>query len=325
MLSRVADAVFWMSRYIERAESVARFVDVSLQLSLDRPEADAAQWSALVAAAGDDEAFRALHGEATREAVLAFLTFDAAHPSSIVSCLRHARENARSVREIISSEMWEELNKSYLMVGDAARAPMDEPHAFYASVKRASATFVGLMHITMTHGEAWHFGRLGRLLERADTATRILDVKSFLLTPATATQDESQWAALLRSASALEMYRKRHGAIEPSRVVDFLMLEREFPRSVLHCLGKSVQSLHAIAGTPFGASSSEAERALGRLHAQFEYERTSDLLAYGLHAYIDDFQQKLNAVGVAIGDTFFAPAIAADVQPLAEQQQQQQQ
>jgi uncharacterized alpha-E superfamily protein len=171
----------------------------------------------------------------------------------------------------------------------------------------------------MTHNEAWHFGELGRVLERADKTSRILDVKYFLLTLARTESSaqalvETQWAALLRSASALEMYRKRHGLIEPARVVDFLMLERDFPRSLVHCLSGADRSLHAISGTPSGAFGSEAERALGRLHAQFEYADVQEILARGLHGYLDDFQKQLNSVGEAIAATFFStPALPAVV------------
>ncbi len=302
-----------MHRYMERAENVARFVDVSLHLSLDRaPHSE--QWGALVATTGDDLAFRERYGEPDREKVLAFLTFDKLNPSSVLSCLRQARENARSVREVISSEMWEQINKAYLMVSDAAhsRAVMEAPYDFYAAVKQAAHLFVGITYLTMTHNEAWHFGRLGRLLERADKTSRILDVKYFILLPAVSdigtTYDETQWAALLKSASALEMYRKRHGHINPVNVVDFLLLERKFPRSILYCLTKAERSLHAITGAQEGAPQSAAERELGRLHAQFGYAVTREIIERGLHEYLDDFQGKLNTVGDAIFDTFFALA-----------------
>jgi uncharacterized alpha-E superfamily protein len=333
VLSRVADAVYWMSRYIERAENVARIVDVSLQLSLDMPLADAGQWAALVATSGDDGLFRALHGEPERERVLEFLTFDKGYSSSVLSSLRQARENARSVREVISSEMWEQINKAYLMVHDAARTRvvMEAPHAFYAAVKQASHLFVGATDLTMTHNEAWHFARLGRLLERADKTSRMLDVRSYLLHPAAdagGVFDESQWAALLRSASAFEMYRKRHGLIEPLKVVDFLLLDRQFPRSVLYCLGKAGRSLHAITGTALTMPATPAERALGKLHAEFEYAVTKDIVDKGLHEHIDQFQSKLNALGDAIRTTFFSPPIdhaRTVAEALAQAQQQQQQ
>jgi uncharacterized alpha-E superfamily protein len=311
MLSRVADAIYWMNRYVERAENVARFVDVNLNLALDYPEA-AAQWAPLVQTTGDTELFQKKYGDPTRASVLSFLTLDRDSPNSILSCLARARENARSVREIISTEMWEHINHAYLMVMDAARAktPLEAPHDFFAAVKQASQLFVGITYLTMSHTEGWHFGRLGRLLERADKTSRILDVKYFLLLPRPVdigtTVDELQWAAVLRSASAFEMYRKRFGGITPSKVVEFLMLSRRFPRSVRYCLNKGERSLHAITGTPLGTWTNPVERELGRVVAELAYADTGEMLAKGLHERIDDLQIRMNVVGDAVHSTFFA-------------------
>ena len=183
MLSRVADSIYWMGRYVERAENVARFVDVNLNLMLDAPTGVDQQWQPLVNITGDHEGFTKRYGEATQEKVIQFLTFDRENPNSILSCLRAARENARSVREIISSEMWLQLNQFYLMVNSAAVTTNghETPHDFFTEVKLASHLFAGVTDSTMTHGEAWHFCQLGRKLERADKTSRILDVKYFIL------------------------------------------------------------------------------------------------------------------------------------------------
>jgi uncharacterized alpha-E superfamily protein len=183
MLSRVADSVYWMSRYIERAENVARFVDVNLQLMLDLAGDTVEQWRPLVDTTGDRLVFVERYGQATRSNVVDFLTRDTQYPNSIMSCLHLARENARSVREVISSEMWEQVNKFFLMVRQAASGGhiQDDPHAFFAEVKDASHLFAGITDATMSHNEGWHFSRLGRLLERADKTSRILDVKYFIL------------------------------------------------------------------------------------------------------------------------------------------------
>lgn len=313
MLSRVAEAIYWMNRYIERAESVARFVDVNLHLALDLAEGGREQWAPIIATTGDDALFTARHGEATRANALRFLTFDAGYPSSILSCLRAARENARSVREAISSEMWETVNRAYLSVHDASRRQDDvlaAPHDFYDDVKLAAQQFVGTAYVTMTHNEAWHFARMGRLLERADKTSRILDVKYFMLLPELSdvgtAYDEVQWAALLKSASAFEMYRKRWGLIVPSRVVAFLALDRSFPRSMRYCVNKAERSLHAITGNAVNTASSSAERTLGRLRAELEFLDAEELIAAGLHERIDGFQSRLNAVGDAVFETFFA-------------------
>src|SRR2546425_4270247 len=169
MLSRVADSIYWMSRYVERAENVARFIDVNLQLMLDSSFGQLEQqWKPLVSTTGDDEAFEKRYGEATQPNVIRFLTFDGENPNSILSCLRAARENARTVREIISSEMWLQLNKFFLMVNNAASSQkgLESPPAFFTEVKLASHLFTGVTDDTMTHGEACNFCRLGRKLER---------------------------------------------------------------------------------------------------------------------------------------------------------------
>jgi uncharacterized alpha-E superfamily protein len=312
MLSRVANTIYWMNRYIERAENVARFIDVNLQLMLDSPAGTAEQWLPLVDTTGDRQLFEARYGEPSQENVIAFLTFDVDYANSIVACLRAARENARSVREVISSEMWEQVNRFYLMLRDAARSAQMEHdlHDFYTRIKMASHLYVGITDVTMSHGEAWHFGRLGRLIERADKTSRLLDVKYFLLLPSIQDVgtpiDNIQWAALLKSASAFEMYRKRHGRIAPQQVAEFLLLDLEFPRAVRPCVVKAEESLHIITGSPPGTFRNTAEQRLGRLRSEFDYAAIEEIIKAGLHDFLDAFQTKLNQVGDAIFDTFFA-------------------
>jgi uncharacterized alpha-E superfamily protein len=311
MLSRVADSMYWMSRYIERAENVARFVDVNLTLMLDLPTGSAQQWQPLVDITGDTQQFVERYGAANERNVIRFLTFDSENVNSIVSCLRAARENARSVREVISSEMWEQLNESYLMVIDAARHGGDlaDPQELFASVKLASHLFAGV-----TDATGWHFCQLGRMLERADKTSRIVDVKYFLLLPAIddvgTTVDDMQWAAVLRSASALEMYHKRHGRISPTRIVEFLLLDREFPRAIHYCLMAARQSVHAISGTPSGMFRNSVEQLLGALCSELAYAQIDELILAGLHEYLDELQTRMNRVGTGIHDTFFAARVA---------------
>ena len=312
MLSRVADTIYWMSRYIERAENVARFIDVNLLMLLDLPAGAREQWEPLIIASGDHTSFQDSYGEASRANVLQFLTFDQHNPNSILSCLRTARENARSIREVISSEMWEQVNTFYLMVNESAadNRVMSAPHDFFTEIKLASHLFEGLTDNTMSHGEGWHFSRLGTLLERADKTSRILDVKYFMLLPENSDIggpfDTIQWAAVLHSSSALEMYRKRHHQITPTLVVDFLLLDRDFPRSVHHCLIEADESLHAISGTPLGAFRNPAEQHLGQLRSELAYTEVSQIIGRGVHEFVDAFQTKLNLVGDGIFDTFFA-------------------
>ena len=327
MLSRVADSIYWLNRYTERAENVARFVDVHLHLQLDAAFGVDEQWAPILATTGDRAAFDARYPTPTRENVLRFLSFDEANPNSIVSCLRAARENARAVREIVSSEMWEQVNRAYLMVRDAAATDaLDSPHEFYTAVKNASQLFVGVSYLTMTHNEAWHFGRLGRLIERADKTSRILDVKYFLLLPTAQdvgmAYDDIQWGALLKSASAFEMYRKKHGLLAPAKVVDFLLLERQFPRAIRYCVVKAERSVHAISGTALDAAASPAERALGGLRATLEASDTRDIIGGGLHEYLDAFQTRLNAASDAVHETFFALRPASPTEPASQSQSQ---
>jgi uncharacterized alpha-E superfamily protein len=312
MLSRVADSVYWMSRYVERAENVARFIEVNFQMSLDSPFVIDQQWLPLVNTSGDHGDFAKRYGSATQENVLRFLITDAQNSNSILSCLRAARENARTVREIISSEMWLHLNKFYLMMNGAAADTqgLEAPEALLNEIKLSSHLFNGITDATMTHGEAWHFCRLGRKLERADKTSRILDVKYYILlrsvedvgTPI----DDIQWAAVLRSASAFEMYRKRHGRISPRGVVEFLMLDREFPRAIQFCLMAARDSLHAISGTPAGTFKHPPEKLLGQLCSDLSFADVDSIIAYGLHEYLDELQNKMNDLGAGISETFFA-------------------
>ena len=311
MLSRVADSIYWMNRYMERAENVARFVDVNLHLMLDLPDPGAMQWDALVATTGDHEYFTANYGAPTQEAVLHFLTADTKYPSSIMSCLTLARENARSVREAISSDMWEQVNRTYLQVREAvANGTMTEsPHEFFSQVRLACHLFVGITHITMSHNEAWHFGRMARLLERADKTSRIVDVKYFLLLPdpsyVGSAYDEIQWAALLKSASAFEMYRKRHGRITPPSVMEFLLLDDEFPRSIRFCVRKAERSLQAIVGERAMVTNAASEQ-LALLRSEIDADDIQSIIAAGVHQYLDSVQTRLNDLGEAVHDTFFA-------------------
>lgn len=325
MLSRLADCLYWMARYIERAENVARCVDVNLQAGLDTPGAAGPQWLPLVAAAGDAAAFRERYGTGMaeaeeKEAVLRFLTFDPDNPNSILSCVARARENGRQARGCISLEAWEHLNRFYHMLGsaEARRRASDSPHDFYSEIRQASYLFEGIAETTMSRGEEWHFLKLGRHLERADQTSRILDVKYFILLPdpsdVGSVVDDLLWGALLRSVSGYEMFRRRHGRILPDRVAEFLLLDREFPRAVLACLLRAEESLLALSGTPMGSFRNDAERRLSRLRAGLAYARVEEILAQGLHEYLDGLQTGLLQAGEAISAAFFALEAATAAQ-----------
>ncbi|MBE9179009.1 alpha-E domain-containing protein [Oculatella sp. LEGE 06141] len=311
MLSRVADSIYWLNRYVERAENIARFVDVNLNLSLELPIGTVQQWKPLVITTGDLDLFRERYGEPTADNVIHFLAFDPDYPNSILSCLRAARENARSIREIISSEMWEQVNAFHMMVQEACeRKALSELFSFFAEVKMASHLFAGVMDATMSHNEGWHFGQVGRLLERAEKTARILDVKYFILLPSVkdvgTTLDELQWMSLLRSASAYEMYRKCQHRITPQSVAEFLILDREFPRSIQSCFLQAERSLYCITGSSPGTWRNPAERTLGKLRSELDYLTIEEITHIGLHEFLDDLQSRINMVGEKIFETFFA-------------------
>lgn len=310
MLSRVANAIYWLNRYVERAENVARFISANYNMTLDIPEGSAKQWEPLINTTGDHELFEELYGEVTRDNAIRFLTFDRRYGNSIFSCVRAARENARSIRDYISSEMWEQLNTFYLMINAASEETvMDLPHQFSADVIYAGQAFTGITDATMNHGEGWHFGRMGRMLERADKTTRLLDVKYYILLPSVdyvgSPYDNIQWAALLRSASAFEMYRKQHGRITPRNIIDFLLLHRNFPRAVHYSLAMAMKSLNEISGGQSDSYVNKSQQVLGRLLAEFQYTSLQEIFDYGLHEYLDVTQDRINQVGDAVYEVFF--------------------
>lgn len=318
LLSRVADSVYWMGRYIERAENVARFLDVNHNLMIDLPSGYSGQWLPIVATTGDSELFRERYGQATQANVVQFLAFDPEYRNSIYSCVLGARENARSVRETISSEMWEQINSLYLLITSRShRALPDSLPEFCHQMRMACHLFQGITEVTMSHNEAWHFIRLGSQLERADKTTRILDVKYFILLPSVSDvgtpYDDIQWSAVLKSVSGFEMYRKRHGRIAPERIVEFLLLDNEFPRAVRACIQVADQSLHAITGTPAGGFAYRSEQRLGMVRSELNYAQVEGILASGLHEFLDALQVKMNTIGECLITDFFAqrPASAA--------------
>ena len=313
LLSRVADSLYWVGRYVERSDNVARFVSVNLQMMLDLPAENTGQWQALVHTSGDNRMFHERYGQqATQESVIQFLVFDRDNPNSIAVCVNMARENARSVRDTISSEMWEQVNRTYLIVNSTSPGSLtaDSLPEFFHRVRTACHLFQGLADGTMSHNEAWNFLQLGRSLERADKTTRMLDVKYYMLLPALSDvgtpYDDIQWSAVLKSVSGFEMYRKRFGRIAPERIVEFLLMDREFPRAVHHCINAADECLHAITGTPASNFSCASEQRLGLLRSELHYTRVDSILASGLHEFLDALQVKMNRIDTAILEDFFA-------------------
>jgi uncharacterized alpha-E superfamily protein len=318
LLSRVADSVYWMARYIERAENVARFIGVNLNLQIDLPLAPSQQWQPLIDTSGDAEVFKERFGVATQARVIEWLAYDADNSNSIASCLRYARENARSVRETISSEMWAQVNSMYLQLQTQRSLP--EPERMldaFREIRMGCHLFEGVTDATMSHNEAWHFMRLGRMLERADKTSRILDVKYFMLLPSVrdvgTPYDDIHWSAVLRSVSGFEMYRKKYGRITPSDVVDFLVMDNEFPRAVRFCIKSASESLQSVTGTPIGAFRYRSEQLMGQLRAELDFTSVDTVIRSGLHEYLDRLQLKMNGIDNSLRDDFAvrtAPALS---------------
>ena len=323
MLSRVAESIYWLNRYIERAENVARFIDVNVNLTVGENDSlgnQSSLWQPLISTTGDDDDFNERYDRtASRENVLKFLLFDKQNSNSIFSCILRARENARAIRQIIPTVVWEELNKFYISTRSAARkVDLNAAQDFCEAVRLSCHTLSGATDATLSKGEAWHFAQLGRMLERADKTSRIVDVQYYNLLPKSeyigSTLDVMRWSALLRSTNALAMYRRQYGKISPRRVAEFLILDRFFPRAIHHCVCMARESLTSITGCPPGTFTIISERRLGVLNASMDYASIDEIISNGMHEYIDDFQMQLNAVGDAIAVDFFTWA-TPDTEP----------
>lgn len=317
MLSRTADHLFWMSRYTERAENTARILNVSYETSLLPQSATKAKimWRGLLSISELTDAYAEKHGAVEPAKVLDFMVRDGTNPSSLYSCLRSARENARAVRGALTSEVWEALNQTWLELGrhiDGGAFERD-PGEFFQWVKERSHLQRGILLGTMLQDEAFHFLRLGTFLERADNTARLIDVKFhagkidyFGTAESDDDSDEVEydfyhWSAILRSVSAFEVYRKVfRAAITPERVAELLIFKRIMPRS-LHCsTHEVVANLDVIANRQSG----ETQRQAGQLAAELKYGRIEDTLSAGLHAYLTQFLNRVNDLGVGISRDF---------------------
>ncbi len=333
MLSRVAHSLYWMSRYIERAENVARLLDVNLQFLSDfqdfTPEKMNQHWESLILSTGDEELFEKLYDEADSRTVTEFLAFDLRNPCSILACVYAARENARMIRDQISLEMWEMINELYLYLKAHSTAAVwaTGPQEFFGHVNRASHLFQGLTASTYSRSEGWEFIEFGKFIERADKTTRILDVKYHILLPSATdvggALDTAQWQAVLRSASALEAYRRYYvREILPWKAAEFLIFSESFPRSIAYCAGQVDDLLRRILGDNGARPRTAAGRASRRLLADLQSLSITDVLDRGLHEFLMEIQTTLDAISNEVAQTtMFYPAESA----LEEQQQQQQQ
>ncbi len=307
MLSRTADHLYWMARYIERAENLARLLDVTWQNSMVPQSLDAANqnWHAIIVLNSLEEPFFEKYTETSAANVLRFMISDGDNPSSIYSNLKAGRENAHAVRGTITADMWETLNATWIELETQGFDPMIVygPGEFFEWVKLRTSLIRGATLGTMLQDEAYQFIRLGTVLERADSTARLLDVKYHVLVPQgeEATTDFYQWGALLRAVSAFEVYRKTYRTgIAPRRVAALLTLHPEMPRSLLFCLRGALRSLELVAND----YSRETQRRAGQLYSELRYTRIQDIMSRGLHEFLTDFMLRIEDIGNGISRDF---------------------
>lgn len=318
MLSRTADHLFWMARYMERAENTARMLDVNYQTSLLPQSVDSAKqlWQGLLSISELTWSFSKKYSEPSPRNVMDFMVRDDSTVSSILACLRAARENARAVRGALTTEVWETQNQTWLEFNRLLKdgAAERDPGAFFEWVKFRSHLSRGVTVGTMLQDEALHFLRIGTFLERADNTARLLDVKFQALAaddfvPGTDAQeiDFYHWSAILRSVSGFEIYRKVYrNVIRPERVAELLILRPDMPRSLAASMNEVVGNLKFVANQ----GSSETLRRAGRLQSDLQYGRIDEILSTGLHAYLTQFLDKVNDLGAGISRDFLVPVAA---------------
>ena len=323
MLSRVAESLYWMARYLERAEGAASLLHVHFHALLDTATDDrASTWRELLAIDGQERLFAEHVEKVDARSVSEFLLFDPRNPNAVVTCIERARENARSVREQISSELWEHVNRLHHFVRDARpEAVLHNPHDFFARIREGSHAFQGVAKATLTHGEAYAFLELGAHLERAGLTGRVLNVKYVPLEGVAPADSAAQLTALLKSCGAFEALRRQETSsqLQSERVVAFLLLDRAFPRAVLFCLENALRMLTEISG-----ASGQPHRMLGRLCAELIFCDPRDLLVGPLRATVDPLLGRIDMVGMDVTATYFnTQAIGVASVAVAAAQQQQ--
>lgn len=328
MLSRTADHLFWMARYVERAENTARMLNVNVETALLPQPAKFAQqiWRATLSISELQDLFEAKGRPVNQKEVLDFMVKDPNNPSSIISCLRQARENAKAVRGVLTSEVWETHNTTWLNLQQHLKSGLypNDLGQFFEWVKFRSHLSRGVTFGTMLKDEALHFIRLGTFLERADNTARLIDVKFHGMPRSAADHapehahdkaDEAHelestpvdfyyWTSLLRSVSGFEIYRKVYrDVITPQRVAELLMLHPHMPRSLIACMDEVVDNLSTLSNN----SSQETERLAGKLHAELKFARIEEILEAGLHDYLTGFMEKIYGIGNGITRSFLMP------------------
>jgi len=314
LLSRVADALYWIGRYLERAEHVSRIIDVRLDLGLDRRSTSGVWdfrrlYASLSLAAPDDH-------PASPTALVEHAMFDAANRESVSACVTAARDNARQVREEISSEMWEHLNALFLDLREARSDRAPRPHYLSRLVIEGVHLFQGITDATMGHGEGWQFLQVGRFLERATATSALIDFhfRDDIVDESAPGKAQIEWAGLLRSCSALEAYCRVYTAdLRPERIAEFLLLNSEFPRSVRFAAASVEHGLRTVAGHTTRVSGGRAERLAGRLHASLDYGQVDEILSDSLHAYLEGIGRQCAQIHVALHQSYIGYAIESAI------------
>ncbi len=312
LLARDAENLFWLARYVERAENLARILDVNATFSRDvRGGRD---WMPVLQLNADERRFRERHGDPSGDAVLRFYVIDRDNPTSIVSTIASARANAKALRPQTSREMWAQLNVLHNWVAglDDTALAASELTRLLGRIREACQTHTGVTEGTFYRDQGWHFYWLGRYIERADQTTRLLDIKYHLLLPRAedvgSALDVGQWNALLRSAAGYHAFRRiESGAITPAKVAGFLLLDRRFPRSVALCIGESEHLLSALRSR-WSLGGAEALAEIESLRESLGALTIEEVLAGGLHEYLDDLQRRLIAVTTGLSAAFFGHA-----------------
>lgn len=333
MLCRVADSLFWMSRYIERAENTVRLVDVTLQTLLESEhtseEISYSHWKPILSSLDDQALFESLYERRDSHNVTDFLTFSRDNPSSVFSCIAAARENARMIRDQISSEMWETINRLYLFLkrADAEEVCREINFEFYRRIKEFSLLFQGITETTFPHKLGYEFIVCGYQIERADKTCRILDTKRYMDGAPDDGEDRAldaaQWSALLKGCSAFEAYHHEFASdVSAAHVRRFLLLSRDFPRSALYCISRLQHAIHAISRCPITHFSNEAERLTGKLISQLKYATPRDLEGEEAAAMIEMIEAALGDIAVELSNSYMFSKI---VDPAAEAESEQRQ
>ena len=310
MLSRVANSLYWMSRYLERVDNIARFIKVNMHLMLDYDlKQNQCQWIPLVYASGDQKDYLSRYLTFDKENVLYFLTFDRKNINSIISCSEIARENARSVREHIPTEMWEKINELYhLNKKYYLKGKLNDLHYLYSKILEIGHIITGFSANIMEQHEAWHFMNIGKMLERSDKTARFLDIKNFSYykekEETTLNLDSIEWASVLTSLSALEMYRKKHHNLNSKNIANFFILDQTIPRSLSFCMTIASNSLNAILN--LGNQKTNAKKEMQAIQNSILNININKILNNGLHEFIDDFQFNLNTLDESIHLEFFS-------------------